>query len=349
MIQRSDPAVDPYSERMPPGSDGQPDHVERDTGAGASDPPRLDGVRVLVTGATGFIGGHVVDRLHRLGAEVHAIHRRPDPATSFDTPVHWHRADLVDAEATGAAIRAAAPEHVVHLASLVKGSRDPDLLLPMFQANVASTLHVLEAARSAGVRRIQLAGSLEEPEPGTAPASPYAISKVASHLYGDYYRDPVGLEVVNLQIFMVYGPATPDEAKLVPYVIRRLLAGEAPQLSSGTRLVDWVHVDDVAEGIVRCATVEPVPIEPVPLGTGELHSIREAVEILVEASGSAVAPQFGSLTDRSNEVVKAADVARTRAQLGWAPGIGLRDGLAGTLAWYRDREAEVVRRPEAIR
>lgn len=326
-----------------PSGDDVPPHVPPTTPATSADPPSLAGTRVLVTGATGFIGGHVVEALHRRGAEVHAVHRRPDPTTSFDTPVRWHRADLADAETTGAAVAAAAPDHVVHLASLVKGARDPELLLPMFEANVASTIHILEAARTAGVRRVQLAGSLEEPEPGERPASPYALSKAAAHLYGDYYRASVGLEVVNLQIFMVYGPATPDEAKLVPYVIGELLDSRVPQLSSGTRLVDWVHVDDVAEGIVRCITADPAPELPVPLGTGELHTVRDVVETLVEVSGAAVAPEFGSVADRTDEVVKAADVTRTRAQLGWAPTISLRDGLTTTLTWYRDRRAEVSR------
>ncbi len=299
---------------------------------------RLDGQRVLVTGATGFIGGHVVERLHRLGAEVHAVHRGPDPQVSFGTPVRWHRADLADAEATSAAVAAARPEHLIHLASLVKGARDPELLVPMFAANLASTVHLLDAARVNGVRRVQLAGSLEEPDPGEVATSPYALSKGAAHLYGDYYRDVVGLEVVNLQIFMVYGPATPDEAKLVPYVTRQLLAGEVPELASGARMVDWVFVGDVADGVVRCALAEVAPTLPVPLGTGVLHSVRDVVEALVEATGSSVEPRFGSVADRSDEVVRAADTETTRALLGWSPSTGLADGLAATVAWHRQRQ-----------
>lgn len=298
-------------------------------------PAPLAGTPVLVTGATGFIGGHVVALLDRLGAEVHAIHRRSDPTTSFDTAVVWHQADLVDADATIDAVTAAGPEHVVHLASLVKGARDPDLLHPMFEANVASTVNILEGARRAGVRRVQLAGSLEEPDPGAAPASPYALSKDLAHRYGDYYRDQTGVEVVNLQIFMVYGPATPDGNKLVPYVIRCLLEGVAPELASGSRLVDWVHVADVAEGIARSALIDAGPRRPVPLGTGELHTVRQVVEALVDIIDAGIEPRFGSLADRSDEVVRAADVALTRELLGWAPGTGLVDGLANTVAWHR--------------
>ena len=300
-------------------------------GAAAED---LRNRRILVTGATGFIGGHVVELLHHAGCDVHAVARRPDPKTSFATPVTWHRADLTDVSATAAAVEASDPDVIVHLASLVKGSRDPDLLLPMFAANTASALHLLDAARRFGVGRILLAGSLEEPdEAGQLAASPYALSKAAAHLYGDYYQATTDVEVVNLQIFMVYGPAQLDEAKLIPYVIRSLQAGVAPSLSSGTRLVDWVYVGDVAEGIARACVGEAAAV-PVPLGTGALATVRDVVEMLVELAGVGVAPSFGSVADRSREVEKVADIETTRQLLGWAPSVDLGQGLAATLEWY---------------
>ncbi len=294
----------------------------------------LNGRRILVTGATGFIGGHAVELLHHTGCDVHAVARRSEPSVSFDTPVTWHRADLTDAGATAAAVEAAAPDVIVHLASLVKGSRDPGLLLPMFAANTASAVHLLDAGRRFDVGRVLLAGSLEEPEePGRLAASPYALSKAAAHLYGDHYRAITEVEVVNLQIFMVYGPAQLDEAKLIPYVIRSLQAGDAPSLSSGTRLVDWVYVGDVVEGIARACVGEPAEV-PIPLGTGSLATVREVVEALVDLAGSAVEPEFGSLADRSREVEKMADTETTTRLLGWAPGVDLRQGLAATLNWY---------------
>lgn len=290
--------------------------------------------RILVTGATGFIGGHVVELLRRAGSDVHAIARTDNPTTAFDTEITWHRCDLTNPDATSAAVEAAHPDQIVHLASLVKGARDPELILPMFAANTASTVHLLEAARATGVKRVQLAGSLEEPDGPDQPAtSPYALSKAASHSYGDYYRSNTDLEVVNLQIFMVYGPAQRDENKLIPYVIRSLQAGEAPSLSSGGRKVDWVYVGDVAEGIARCCTGEAATV-PVPLGTGRLATVREVVEQLSALNGDGPAPQFGSMSDRSNEVEKVADIKTTARLLGWAPGTDLSQGLSATLEWY---------------
>ncbi|MEM9561400.1 MAG: NAD(P)-dependent oxidoreductase, partial [Actinomycetota bacterium] len=94
-------------------------------------------------------------------------------------------------------------------------------------------------------------------------------------------------------------------------------------------------VGDVAEGVARCCLADPVPTAPVPLGTGALHSIREVVETLVATTGSPAQPRFGSMADRSDEVVRAADVDRTRSQLGWAPSTTLAEGLAATVDWYR--------------
>lgn len=294
----------------------------------------LRGRRILVTGATGFIGGHLVELLHQTGGDVHAVTRRAGSTTTFDTPITWHHADLTDAVATAAAVEAARPDVIVHLASLVKGARDAELLLPMFAANTASAVHLLDAARRFAVGRVLLAGSLEEPDnPGELAASPYALSKTAAHLYGDYYRATTSVEVVNLQIFMVYGPAQLDEAKLIPYVIRSLQAGDVPSLSSGTRLVDWVYVGDVAEGIARACVGEAAQ-RPVPLGTGLLATVRDVVDTLVDLTGAEIEPNFGSVADRSREVVKVADVDATRKLLGWAPAVDLRAGLAATLRWY---------------
>lgn len=294
----------------------------------------LSRLRILVTGATGFIGGHVVELFLQAGAEVHAVARRPDRTTSLGTPVLWHLADLADAGATRAAVEASKPDQIIHLAGLVKGARDPELMLPMFSANVASTVNVLDAARSCGVSRVHLAGSLEDStEPGGIETSPYALSKAAARLYGDHYRTKTALEVVNHQIFMVYGPAQLDETKLIPYVIRCLQAGQEPALSSGTRLVDWVYVSDVAEGIARSCVIE-APLVPIPLGTGSLVTIRSVVDQLITLSGTDVRPRFGSLDDRANEVERVADTETTRALLHWTPSVGLAEGLQAALDWY---------------
>lgn len=308
------------------------------TGDDHSEPGPLSGRRILLTGATGFIGGHVADLLHRSGAEVHGLARSQDPATTLGTPVTWHRADVADGAAVDAAVARSRPHQIVHLASLVQGSRDPDLIVPMFLANTASTVNLLDAARRHGIERIHLAGSLEEPtESDHVASSPYAVAKAASRLYGRYYDHATDLEVINLQIFMVYGPAQRDDTKLIPYVINTLLAGESPTIGSGRRPVDWVYVADVAETVLRCCLIEKRPDRPVPVGTGSLATVGEVVDRLTALVGGSASAAFGARDDRRDEVVRAADIELTTAMLGWHPTITLDDGLARTLDWYRNR------------
>jgi nucleoside-diphosphate-sugar epimerase len=207
----------------------------------------------------------------------------------------------------------------------------------MFEANSAATVHLLDASQRAGVARFLMAGSMEEPDlVAEAPASPYAASKAAAHLFASLYGVLSDLEVVHLQMFMVYGPGQRDETKLVPYVIRSLLAGQSPQLRSAGRPIDWIHVADVVEGIVRCIEAEAAPAAAVPLGTGRLHTVQELVELVVDAMGRPAEPVYSDWPDRPREMVRAADVERAARLLdGWSPRLALREGLEDTIAWYR--------------
>lgn len=308
----------------------------------AAQPNRTDDLgTVLVTGGSGFIGHHLCRRLHALGADVHATSRQ-DLAPGRDA-WQWHRLDVADDDAVDRLMDRLRPRVIYHLASHVVGARDRELVKSTFGANLAGTVHLLDAASRLGCHRFVQVGSLEEPdvdEPLAAPSSPYAAAKAAASSYGRMFHQLYGTPVVLARLFMVYGPAQWAIQKLVPYVILCLLKGETPKLSSGTRPVDWIYVDDVVEGFVRMAQAPGLEGQRVDLGRGELHTIQQVVETLYRLFERSEAPVFGGLADRAMEQVRKAQVERTRGQLGWAPSTSLEDGLRQTIAWYRDALAD---------
>jgi nucleoside-diphosphate-sugar epimerase len=252
-------------------------------------------------------------------------------------------ADIADTRRLLAATR---PEWIFHLASHVAGSRAPDLVIPTFRNNLTSTIHLLTAAAEFGCNRILLAGSFEESDAGDSeaiPAFPYAASKWAASAYGRMFHKLYKLPVVLLRIFMVYGPGQLDSTKLIPYVILSLLQGQAPQLSSGRRMVDWIYVDDVVEGLVATVLTPGIEGKTIDIGSGNLVPIKEIVENLTELVDPSIRPVFGALPERPFEQVRTANIAETQMLTGWNARITLKEGLRQTVAWYeRQLKNEVL-------
>jgi nucleoside-diphosphate-sugar epimerase len=149
-----------------------------------------------------------------------------------------------------------------------------------------------------------------------------------------------GVSVVNLRLFMVYGPGQHDRSKLVPYTITSLLDGRRPSLSGGTRLVDWIYVDDVVDALIAgAACTQGDDGSPIDVGSGALVTIREIVSIIGSELGSPLEPSFDTGRDRPNEMQGSADLTRAAQLLGWAPGTSLTEGLRAAVAWYKSHPA----------
>lgn len=304
----------------------------------ADTPRSWSGSRVLVTGATGFIGSHLVRRLRRLGAEVHAVSRRPQEGGSQI----WHAVDLGDPEATAEVIRSTCPDIVFHLASAVTGIRDVKLVRPTLQSNLTSAVNVLTAVAGSETR-VVLAGSIEEPnEAEPVPQSPYAVAKWATTGYARMFHRLWDVQVTVLRLAMVYGPDQPDTEKLLPYVTLSLLRGEKPRLSSGRRLVDWVYIDDVVDAFILAALADRAAGQAIDIGSGVQTSIRNIVKLVQEAVGGQGRPQFGAIADRPLDRPGLADTRAAAELLGWLATTPLEMGIKRTVAWYAGRCNAVV-------
>lgn len=290
---------------------------------------------ILVTGATGFIGTHVCTRLLAEGHDVHAVSRTIEPRPDARDPVRRWQADVSDFDSMRALVRRVRPEYVFHLASRVSGSRDLSEVAPMFGSNLASSVNIMVSAAEAGCKRLVMAGSSEEPvEPGSTPCSPYAAAKVSSTAYAHLFRNVYGLQVVVPRIFMTYGPGQKDLKKIVPYTILSMLRGERPKMSSGRRLVDWIYIDDVVEGLLKAAFTPNLAQVTFDLGSGQLVSIRSLIELIVDIVDNGIQPEFGAIADRPMEPERTADTSFVETAFGWKPSTPLRTGLERTVEWY---------------
>lgn len=297
---------------------------------------KLSGRRYLITGASGFIGSHLCRRLCESGAEVHAISRMARHGKDFG--VRWWQGDVADQMAVTNLISAIKPEIVIHLAACVTGRRDLEVVLPTLRDNLVSSVNLLTAVATHGCGRIVLVGSLEEPDPDQGqpvPCSPYAASKWSASVYGRMFYQLYRVPVVIARLFMTYGPGQQDLQKLIPYVTLSLLRETPPKLTDGSRLVDWIYIDDAVDGLLAISQAPAVEGHTIDIGSGTLVPVQAVVQQLVNITGARTQPLFGALPDRPYERIRVADTAEARAKLGWKAAMPLEEGLERTVGWYR--------------
>ncbi|MBC3765571.1 NAD-dependent epimerase/dehydratase family protein [Neptunicella marina] len=304
---------------------------------------RYKNKRVLVTGASGFIGEHLCRYLVEQGAQVIGVYR----TNMIDIAgVKGVRTDLTNESQVHNLVEEVKPEFVFHLASEVHGKRDVQYVTSTLHNNLVATVNLLTALELAGgCQRIILAQSQEEISSSgetngsqpVIPCSPYAASKVAATAYGNMFYQLYQLPVVMARIFMVYGPGQKDLSKLVPYSILCLLKGKSPLISSGTRLVDWIYVEDVVTGLLTMGLQHGIEGKTLDLGSGESQSIRGVIEQLIAVADTEITAEFGAGAGRKHEVEPVADIKHTAQWLHWQPQTTLSQGLANTVGFYRQQ------------
>jgi UDP-glucose 4-epimerase len=294
----------------------------------------LSGARVLVTGASGLIGSQVLPLLRE--ADVVALSRSP---RLDEDGLRWLTCDLAEPGSAFEIVASVRPEVIIHLAGAVRGDRSLEAVIPTLGANLVATVGLLEAATKIGAQRIVLSGSLlEEPAAGgtnAVPSSPYGASRWAASAYGRMFHALFDAPVVILRPSFAYGPGQ-DPTKLIPHVIKTLLDGGNPRLSSGERRLDCVYAEDVAQAYVDAASAPGVEGRTLDIGCGTLSSVRSIVDRIVELLGPTSGhPVFDALPVRPFEQEVEVDVEEAARVLGWRATTDFEDGLRTTIDWFR--------------
>jgi CDP-glucose 4,6-dehydratase len=333
--------------------------------AAVSDAERYSGQAVLVTGAQGFVGGWVAERLLAAGATV-VVPRRDDPPDSrFRTEGIEERCTIVMGDLTDyAAMLRILNEYevrcVFHLAAQTivgKAHRTP---LSTWDSNVRGTYTLLEACREAAaagvpVERIVVASSdkaygdqggvpYREDTPLLA-RYPYDVSKACTDLIARSYAVTYELPVAVSRLANVYGGGDMNFSRLVPDTARALVHGKRPVIrSDGSPERDWIYVDDAVDAYLTMAGSLDDPElrgRAWNVGTGEAVSVLELVRTLVRVSEKDLDPDVQGEGTPTGEIDRQVlDSTAIRDELGWEQRFDLERGLAASWDWYRDRLAE---------
>lgn len=298
--------------------------------------PNFTQTKVLVIGANSFIGAHLVSKLIEHEAIVHATYHSNLPLQAQRHVREW-LLDVTDMSAVRNLFQEVQPDYIFNMAGHVNGYRELENVVPTYKTNLEGSINVLTAASEVSCRRLVLIGSLEEHQHGSrsmTPVSPYAASKLAATAYARMFHSLYQTPVVIAQPYMVYGPQQKDHNKLVPYTILSILGDQETHFSNGIRATDWIYVDDVVDGLLKIGLTPGLEGETVELGTGQLTTVKQVVNMIYEKMDCARIPGFGQLPNRLNEVVAAADVELTRQQIDWQAGTSLEEGLNKTICWY---------------
>jgi nucleoside-diphosphate-sugar epimerase len=297
---------------------------------------------VLVTGATGFIGHHCLEPLKARGYEVHAVSSKP--MKSDANGVHWHQADLLQPGAAKALLAEVKPTHLLHLAWFVVPGKL--ITAPENFAWVRASMELVQEFAAQGGKRVTVCGSgyeydwnygyCSEKLTPAVPNTVYGSCKQALNLLVQSFASQNALNAAWGRVFFLYGPNEHPQ-RLVSSVILSLLKGDPAKTSHGKQIRDYMHVQDVADGMV--ALLDSEVTGSVNVSSGQATTLREIVLTIGRLVGKPELVQLGAIPARANDTpLVVGENLRLLNEVGWQQRYDLETGLQQTIDWWKGQK-----------
>jgi nucleoside-diphosphate-sugar epimerase len=305
--------------------------------------------KILITGATGFVGARVTRILVEQGRDVALLIRPESNSHRIDDLLDrctLVRGDMSCLGELQKPLTNFAPQAVLHLAW--EGVKGADRNSPIQMRNVSSSIDLYRLMEELGCKHFvglgsqaeygPLQGKISENDP-TRPTTAYGAAKLATGLVLERSAAASNSPFAWLRLFSSYGPDD-DPSWLIPYMINRLLVGEKPSLTLAEQVWDYLHVDDAAAAIVAVLDADARGF--FNLGSGQARPLRDIITMIRDLINPTMPLGFGEFPYRPDQVMHLeADISALTSTTNWAPQVSLDDGIAATVAWYQNENFHV--------
>lgn len=304
--------------------------------------------KILITGASGFVGSRLTTKLVDLNFDVHALVRHSSNLWRLNNlreKISLHNADLSAQKQVSDVIQRINPDVVFHFACYggFPNEADEERIMTV---NTLGTYYLLQACSKTGTKKFFHIGSSSEygiksypmsEDDLERPVNIYGISKLATSNIVRLYAESGKLPSTILRIFSPYG-IYDDARRLIPTVINACLLNKELRLGSGKQVRDFIFIEDLIDAFILALERAPLNGEIINLGFGEQHTVKEVVNIILKECKYPIMPVWSAFADRKNEPqIWYSNNTLAKKILGWQPKIALHDGLSATILWTKNQ------------
>lgn len=308
--------------------------------------------KILVTGAGGFIGSRLVERLTKLGNAPYLLIRKNNNRkrlNPFLNKVRLFEVDLVEYDNLRKIIEKVKPQIIFHLAShgvYTYANNDRDNIISMLDSNIRGTINLLEASRKINYQLFVNTGSCFEygtknspfkEDSSLSPCNIYGATKAAAALFAQIFSKNFNLPIVTLRPFSVYGPGE-DDRRFISTAIKQCLKKENPKLITEKIIRDYVFIDDVIDAyLLTYKHRKKLSGEIINISTGKTNSLFDVAKLIIRLTGvKGLRPEAGTLSKRTGEVLSLIGCPeKAKRLLNWEAQSSLEEGIKKTIAWLK--------------